>query len=217
MSDISVLIIEDRPDLLTRLAGTIAEAEGLRVAGRASTLAQGLRLLEELRPRILLVDLGLPDGSGLDAIAAAGVADWEIDSLVISVFGDEGRVVEAIRAGARGYILKGGRLGDVAEAIYAVLEGGSPISPAIARHLLGIVQREVPASGGAGEGAKGVLTEREIEILQAVARGYRRREIAERLEISPGTVGNHINNIYKKLGVGSNTQALSRAARLGIL
>ncbi len=210
----SVLIIEDRRNILDRLSSAVAASDGLWVAGIAEYLSEGLELLYSLKPRILLVDLGLPDGSGVEAVAAASASDWQIDSLVVSIFGDEARVVEAICAGASGYILKGGQIDDITDAIHSVLRGGSPISPAIARHLLTIVQKERLDTNTPTENT---LTERELEILQAVARGYKRREIAEKLGIASGTVGNHVNNIYKKLGVGSNTQAISHATRLGLI
>lgn len=214
MSDASVLIIEDRSALLTRLSRAVDSAAGMRVVGSATTLAGGIDALIALRPRIVLVDLGLPDGSGIEAVRAAAAADWQCESLVISIFGDEERVVAAIRAGAAGYLLKGGSADEVTEGIRSVLEGNSPISPAIARHLLGLVQRELTQPDADPAMA---LTTREYEILDQVARGYKRREIAQRLGISTGTVGNHIHNIYRKLDVASNTQAVSRATRLGLL
>lgn len=214
MNEHAVLIIEDQREILARLKAAIDAAPGLCVVGTAETLDVGLNLLYELRPRLLMTDIGLPDGSGIEAVAAAAQADWEIDSVVISIFGDESRVVAAIRAGASGYILKSGPMDNVAQDIQAVLDGGSPISPAIARHLLTFLNNGLPETPQPSEQT---LTERETEILQAVARGYKRKEIAQKLDITPGTVGNHINNIYKKLGVGSNTQAILQATRMGLL
>lgn len=164
---------------------------------------------------MFLVDLGLPDGSGVEAIRATRGLDWHCDVLVISIFGDEARVIDAIAAGAKGYILKGGRNHDVCFDIVSVLEGGSPISPQIARHLLAMVR--LPEGSDYSENIGIRLTPREIEILQAVARGYKRREIAELFSLSPGTVGNHIHNIYRKLDVGSNTEAIAQATRIGLL
>jgi|SaaInl85LU_5_DNA_1037374.scaffolds.fasta_scaffold67892_1 DNA-binding NarL/FixJ family response regulator len=211
----SVIILEDKLEILSRLQTAVNETEGLCVVGTATHLSDGLDLIYDKKPRVVLVDLGLPDGSGIEAIRAAAQADWPIDTLVISIFGDEARVVEAIRAGAKGYILKGGPIDQVGADIHAILKGGSPISPSIARHLLGIVTREYHTAEI--EMGKCPLSEREMEILNAVSRGYKRREIAQKLSISEGTVGNHINSIYRKLGVASNLQAVATATRMGLL
>lgn len=214
MTDHSVLIIEDRSDIVARLRDAIGATEGLTLVGHASTLDQGLNLLYDLQPRILLVDIGLPDGSGVEAVRACAAAEWQVDALVVTIFGDEARVLEAIRAGAKGYVLKGGDLDQIGADILSVLDGGSPISPGIARHLLAVVK------DGSADGAQpglSPLTERETEILQAVARGYKRHEIAKQLGISAGTVGNHITSIYRKLEVGTNMEAVARASKKGFL
>lgn len=214
MTDHSVLIIEDRADIVARLSDAITVTRGLSLVGCATTLDQGLNLLFDLKPRILLVDIGLPDGSGIEAVRACAEADWRVDALVVSIFGDEARVLDAIQAGAKGYVLKGGDLGQIGTDIQTVLDGGSPISPGIARHLLAVVKEGT--TGGAQPGLS-PLTEREAEILQAVARGYKRHEIAKQLGISAGTVGNHITSIYRKLEVSTNMEAVARASKKGFL
>ena len=211
----SVLVVEDRREIALRLQSAIEKHPGLAVCGLADDVDSGLNLLFEHRPRIVLVDLGLPDGSGIEVIKAAAGADWTCEALVVSIFGDEARVIDALRAGARGYVLKSGTLASIGNDVLSVIEGGSPISPQIARHLLAMVGS---SAGGSAEGGPEIdLTNRETEILNAVAKGYKRREIAERLGISTGTVGNHINNIYQKLNVNSNTEAIARATRMGLL
>lgn len=167
-----------------------------------------------LRPRIVLTDLGLPDGSGLEIVRAAAAAEWECETIVISVFGEETNVVEAIRAGARGYVLKFEALDRAVEVVRTVLGGGSPISPQVARHLLTLVER-TPVSASGNTACE--LTPRECEILALVARGYKREEVAARLSISVSTVGSHINAIYRKLEVRSNIEAVAIAGRLGLL
>lgn len=210
----SVLIVEDRPDIAQRLARVVDQTSGITLAGIANSLGQGLESFYALQPRLVLVDLGLPDGSGVDLVRAASGAQWPCDALVISIFGDEERVITAIRAGAKGYILKGQKFDQVGADILSVLEGGSPISPSIARHLLAVLKHGAPEPQAT---ADSVLTQRETEILKAVARGYKRREIGEQLGISTGTVGNHITNIYRKLEVSSNMEAVAEAARIGVL
>ena len=209
----SILIIEDRAEIAERLSNVVSKDDRLEVVGVAGSLALGLELLTQSRPRVVLIDLGLPDGSGVQVIDAVTQADWDCDALVISVFGDEARVIDAIQAGAKGYVLKSAGFEDISGDIMTVIAGGSPISPSIAKHLLNMLKLK-PSST---DGVKIELTTREIEILGAVAQGYKRREIGEQLDISTGTVGNHINSIYRKLNVGSNIQAVAQATKLGIL
>jgi len=214
VTDHSVVIIEDRADIVARLSDAIGATNGLRLVGCAATLDQGLNMLFDLQPRILLVDIGLPDGSGVEAVRACAAADWHVDALVVSIFGDEARVMAAIQAGAKGYVLKGGALDQIGTDILSVLDGGSPISPGIARHLLAVVKDRGMRGALAGVSP---LTERETQILQAVSRGYKRHEIAIQLGISTGTVGNHITSIYRKLEVSSNMEAVARASKKGFL
>lgn len=176
-------------------------------------MREGLFELFQVRPRAILVDLGLPDGSGVEIIRAAQAADWLCDSLVVTVFADEDRVIEAIAAGATGYILKNDRPDEIGRNLVTVLEGGSPISPQIARHLLNIVPLPEDLKG---EGLQIRLTAREKSILRLIAHGFKRQEVAEKLNITIGTVGTHINNVYRKLEVSSNTQAVATANRLGL-
>lgn len=159
--------------------------------------------------------MGLPDGSGVEIIKAIAQTDWICDALVVSIFSDEARVIEALQAGAKGCLLKSGSLQTIGDDVRSVINGGSPISPQIARHLLEMVRMSAIQKNDNTVLIE--LTNRETEILNAVAKGYKRREIGEKLGISTGTVGNHINNIYQKLNVGSNTEAIAQATRMGIL
>ena len=212
---VDVLIVEDRKQTAQRLENTIQRLPQFRVCQVTHTLAAGMRALKTRRPRAILVDLGLPDGSGVELIHAAEAADWQCDSLVITVFGDEARVIDAVRAGAKGYILKNDMPADLGRTLRAVLEGGSPISPQIARFLLSLVPQspvlldlEAPTFS---------LTAREQDILRLIARGFKRQEVAAKLHITIGTVGTHINNVYRKLEVSSNTEAVAMARRLGLV
>jgi DNA-binding NarL/FixJ family response regulator len=209
-----VLIVEDRRQTAEQLYREIAACRDLRVAGPVDCVAAGLDALARLRPRIVLTDLGLPDGSGLAIVRAVAQADWDCEAIVISVFGEETNVVEAIRAGARGYVLKFEVLDRAVEVVRTVLGGGSPISPQVARHLLNLIERPPICPADTTPGA---LTPREREILALVARGYKREEVAARLAISVSTVGSHINAIYRKLEVRSNIEAVAIAGRLGLL
>lgn len=210
----SVLIVEDRVHTAQHLRSAVNACDQLQVCGVAYDLENAWVLFETHKPQFVLVDLGLPDGSGVEMVRAAAQADWHCDSMVISVFGDRQRSLDAIRAGAKGYLLKGGPVEDVGRQIMSVIQGGSPMSPKIARYLLNVLG---PEDTSAKHSDAEKLTDREQEVLNLVARGYKRREIAEILNISIGTVGIHINNTYRKLEVGSNIEAIARASKIGLI
>mgnify|MGYP006294916757 CR=1 FL=1 len=208
---ISVLLVEDDPEMRTVLAQHVAAAPQLRLLAALGDVATGLEALRDARPDVLLVDLDLPDGSGIELIRAGLAATPPVDAMVITVFGDERHVLEAVEAGAAGYLLKDSDARAVAEAVAAVHRGESPISPAIARHLL---RRLRPHTT---EPRTSPLSERETEVLSLVARGYTNAEIAELLAISFHTVAAHVKHIYAKLAVGSRSAAVYEARSLGFL
>ncbi len=210
----SVLIVEDRAYTAQSLQKEINKNAALHVVGTASDVATGLAMLQKYKPRFVLTDLGLPDGSGVEIVRAVKATDWPCDCMVISIFGDENRVLEAIRAGAKGFILKGDNLHDIGEHILEIARGGSPMSPKIARILLKLVG---PDRNTHRSEASRQLTTRELDVLQLLAKGFKRKEIAQHLEISIGTVGTHINHIYEKLGVRSNVEAIALAVSENII
>ena len=181
--------------------------------GAASTL-QEARELVAFAPQVFLIDLALPDGSGLELITELATAAPECKALVISVFGDVRNVVRAIELGAAGYLLKGTEAAQVAAAIETVLRGGAPLSPAVAGHILNRVRKDA-AVANARPVAK--LTPREIDLLESLARGLTVKEVAAVHGISPHTVGDHVKAIYKKLAVSSRGEAIFEAAQSGLI
>jgi DNA-binding NarL/FixJ family response regulator len=213
-----VLLVEDDPSTRARLAGAVAAHPDLEVLGEAGTFADGSRLLRRLAPDVLLVDVGLPDGSGIRLIREARLLSADTQSMVITVFADEKCVMEAIEAGARGYLLKDAAPARVADAVLQLIAGGSPISAPIARHLLRRFQDAAEAAPPDAEAAGGPhLSEREREVLALLAKGFRYQEIADLLHVSGHTVTTHIRRIYRKLEVNSRSQAVYEAANLGLL
>jgi DNA-binding NarL/FixJ family response regulator len=208
---LTVVLVED--DVATRehLARAVDAAPEFELAASAGTLVAGREALRAQRPALLLTDLGLPDGSGIELIRAA--ADTGILPLVITVFGDEEHVVAAIRAGALGYLLKSDSQAEIAHALREIAGGGSPISPGIARYLLGAV-RGVPRTPTPDTPA---LSERELEVLRAIVKGFTYDEIAGLLEISSATVATHVRRIYRKLSVHSRGEAAYEALQQGII
>jgi len=230
-----VLVVEDQEHTLKRLADAIRDNPKLRLVGTANCAVDGQKCLEELQPDILLTDLNLPDGSGIDLIRTAGGLE-NTESMVITVFGDEKHVVTAIRAGATGYLLKDCDAVNIGEAVLQLRDGGSPISPSIARYLLKVFQREGSdnnpdnsadnsSDNNAGDSGKSVdnpknsprLTKREHEVLRLIAKGFSYQEIAESLHLSIHTVTSHIKHIYRKLAVGSRGEAVYEASQIGLL
>ncbi len=211
----TVLLLEDDPATRERLAGIVQASPGLALAGAFGDLKSALAWLAAHEPpRVLLVDLQLPDGNGVDLIRAAQRLAPQAEAMVISVFGDEAHVVAAIEAGATGYLLKDASADEIAQAITRLLAGEAPISSAIARHLLRRF-RATPAAPAPAVASP--LTTREGEVLQLIAKGLSYQRIAEALAMSPHTVTTHIKQIYRKLAVNSRGEAVFEAQQLGLL
>lgn len=210
-----VLLVEDNPLFQTLVLGAV------RKLGRGwEVLAckRGREALELLRGKespfdLALVDLGLPDINGVEVISAARESDPDLPIMVISVISAETSVLAAIRAGARGYILKSDSESAMAEAISQVLEGNYPISPALARTLFRLAGS--PAEGSV-ENAFG-LTPRELETLRNLAKGNAYEEVARLMGISLSTVQTNVRNLYRKLDAHSQLQAVNKARDHGLL
>ncbi len=213
---IKIAVLEDDAILRDRYVELVASAPDMRLIWAAATLAEARRALEASIPDVLLVDLGLPDGSGLEIITQVKRLSPACEVMVVSVFGDEGNVVAAISAGATGYLLKDALADSFLTTIRDLKAGGSPISPSIARILLGIARRR-PASEQPLEPAGADLGEREAQILGFVAKGFNFPEIGKLLGISTNTVRTHIYRIYRKLSVHSRGEAVFEAKKLGLL
>ena len=216
----SVLIVEDEPEFMRRFSDAVLGDPGLSLLAAVSTGAAAKAMLDALAPDVMLVDLGLPDISGVDVIRHA-VRRWPgIDILVVTMFGDDGHVVGSIEAGATGYLLKDVAADRIAASIHELRVGGSPISPSIARGVLARF-RALPAvkSGAAASppAEASLLSEREVEILRLVAKGLPFDLVGETLGISPHTVVAHVKRIYRKLAVHSRGEAVYEASQMGLL
>ncbi|MDK3025355.1 response regulator transcription factor [Cupriavidus taiwanensis] len=214
-----VLIVEDDPLALRRLVQAVdLHAPDAAVSGSAATVAEALAWLAQQQPDVLLCDLGLPDGSGIDVIRATRQRHPACDCMVVTVFGDDQHVLASIEAGAIGYLLKDETTDRIAASIGELRAGGSPMSPLIARQVVNRLRGAPPeaAARNAGPGAV-VLSVRENEILDLISRGYTYAETARYLGLSVHTVQSHIKNIYGKLAVRSRGEAVFEAAKLGLL
>lgn len=209
-----VAIVEDDAILREDLAQLVARAEGLEIAGVADALAGGRALLEPSLD-VLLIDLALPDGNGVELIREARERLANIKIIVVSIFGDARSVVRAIEAGADGYLLKGAGEQQAEEAIRSVLGGGAPISPAVASHILTRMRERTSSPRGAELDAP--LTEKETAVLTDLAKGFRYKEVARLHGISPHTVADHVKSIYRKLAVNSRSEAVFEAVQAGLI
>lgn len=211
-----VFLVEDDFRVASSVLEGLAATQHIVGIGYAQTLSQARAALRQVSPDVLIVDLQLPDGNGADLIREARACRLARAILVFSVFGDEARVIGAIEAGADGYILKGCTDGELIEALERAGKGESPISPAIARHVLKRLRSgESPAPPA--EPGDDVLSQREVDVLKLVAHGFIPDEIGARLFISPHTVRTHIRHIYEKLRVSRRGQAVFEGQRRGYL
>lgn len=219
-SSYSVLLLEDMPSIRTCLAELIAMEPGLKLHAAAATCAEARDALAQGKPDVLVADLGLPDGNGVDVIREARDRFPDIEVMVLSVFEDEENVVRALEAGATGYLLKEQADG-IGEAILALVRGESMINSRVARFLLKRFNKPGKAAVASGpadrDGDCPPLSDREYDVLNCIAKGYSYGEIAEVLELSMNTIRTHIRNIYRKLSVCSRSEAVFEAANRGLI
>jgi NarL family two-component system response regulator LiaR len=208
---IRVLIADDHAIVRKGVCALLATEPDIEVVGEAGNGRQALALTQRLNPDVILMDLVMPGMDGLEATRRIVASQLEARVLVLTSFAGDDKVLPAIRAGALGYLLKDSSPEELVQAIRQVHRGESSLHPTIARKLL----RELspPASR---DGESTLLTEREVEVLQLIARGGTNRQIAEQLSISEATVRTHVSKILGKLDLCSRTQAALYALREGI-
>ena len=213
-NEIRVLLVEDHA-LFRQGLRELLGAAGLEVIGEASDGVNAVRLTRELRPDVVVMDLHMPRMDGIDATSEIMKADKPPVVLVLTVSTTNDDVLDAIAAGAAGYLLKDAEAAEIVNAVRNASAGRSPLSPTIA----GAVVRRVREQTVTTEQPDDLLalSARETEILRLVAQGRDNTEIARELYLSPSTVKNHVSSILEKLGVDSRVQAAVRAARAGIV
>lgn len=217
MDPLRVLIVDDHPLFRSGLRALLGTLPDTSVAGEAATGEEAISLAAELQPDVIVMDIQMPDVSGIDATRRILDTSPRIGVLIVTMFEDDYSVFAAMRAGAKGYMLKDADEEDMLHAIRAVSRGEAIFSPAVARRVIDFftgarsgVELAVPPR------AFPALTDREREILDLIAGGLSNPEIAARLYLSPKTVRNHISSIFAKLQVADRAQAIVRAREAGL-
>jgi DNA-binding NarL/FixJ family response regulator len=212
---IRVCVVDDQTLVRHGIRTLLGLVEDIEVVGEADGGRAALALLAEQRPDVVLLDLRMPDLDGIGVLRELRAAGPPPPTIVLTTFEDDALFLEALRAGARGFLLKDISLERLAEAIRAVAAGGTLIQPAVTERVLRAALEagcEFPSLDPPDP-----LTEREIEVLRLLAGGYNNREIADALRVAEGTVKNHISSILSKLGVRDRTRAVLKGLERGLV
>jgi DNA-binding NarL/FixJ family response regulator len=213
MDKLRVLIAEDSAPFRQGLRGLLQSVDSLEVVGEATSGQEAIQLAGQLQPDIVLMDLQMPGLNGIEATRQIVYTSPHISILMLTMFEDDESVFAALRAGARGYLLKGALKAEIVRAIQGVASGEAIFGPTIARRLMQYFSAPRPT---APPQAFPELTEREREILDLIAQHHTNIEIADRLSLSPKTIRNHVSNIFTKLQVIDRAQAIIRAREAGL-
>jgi DNA-binding NarL/FixJ family response regulator len=203
--EINVLIVEDDPEIRDWMQSVLKQADGINCLLAFPDAESCLKLYEKNNPDVVIMDIHLPGMNGIECIKKIKPLKPRVQFIMFTVFEDDENVFESLCAGASGYILKNATPEKLVEAIKELYAGGSPMSSSIARRVISSFQK--PDSN---QSQYNKLTPREKELLDLLSKGYRYKEIAERMFISVETVRTHIRNIYEKLQVQSRTEALNK-------
>jgi DNA-binding NarL/FixJ family response regulator len=209
---IKVCLVEDQTLVREGIQSLLHLTEDIRVVATASDGEEASEVIEAAKPDVVLLDVRIPKKNGLEVLRELQQFKSPPSTIILTTFGDDQVVLEGIKAGAKGYLLKDVSLKDLATAVRTVAAGGTLINPAITERILRTLRSDLPADSIEMVEA---LTRREVEILRLLAAGYSNREISEAFGVQEGTIKNHVSNILSKLGVRDRTRAVLRAIELG--
>lgn len=210
-----VVVVDDQT-LVRQGIRTLLELAGIDVVGEASDGAEAIRVCAELSPDVVLLDLRMPAYDGIWFLEQRARKGLHIPALILTTFDDDALVIDALRAGAQGYLLKDVTVEQLSHAVTSLAGGGTLIGPSITNGLVRFIRSGPPPSGARGDIVED-LTRREIEVLRLVAEGYSNSQIAGLIHLAEGTVKNHISSVLAKLGARDRTNAVLRAIREGML
>ncbi|MGY4770655.1 response regulator [Kribbella sp. CWNU-51] len=208
---IRVVLADDHPVVRAGLAALLTSLDGIEVVGVASTGREAVREVITTRPDVAVLDLQMPDLDGFAATRELARSAPDVAVLVLTMFEDDDSVFAAMRAGARGYLVKGAEQEDIARAIQAVAAGEAIFGPGVARRMLGFFSAPPPAAEPFPE-----LTSRERQILDLLAAGLSNSAIADRLDLASKTVANNVSAIFTKLGIADRSAAIVQARNAGL-
>ena len=216
MKKTNIMLVEDNPDYRQAVSLALADEswiENMRIFGAAEVALRALQTgQQEPAPGIILLDIGLPGLSGVEVIRDFQSLCPQAQIIMLTQSRDQADVIEAIRQGAAGYLLKSASMDQLIEGIRTVMEGGTPLDPSVARHLIDAI------SGQRHQVADGIeLSPRELEVLRLMGEGMLKKQIADVLKISEHTVAFHVKHVYQKLDVNNSPAAIDKAHRAGIL
>jgi DNA-binding NarL/FixJ family response regulator len=206
---IRILVADDHPMLREGLVAVLSTQPDFDVVGEARDGSEVVRLAKRLEPDVILLDLEMPEGDGVAALERLREAGTEARAIVFTAYDTDERILRSLRAGARGYLLKGASRGEIFDAIRTVHSGGSLLQPGVTTRLLEHMSRE--------RAQPEPLTPREREVLELISQGLSNSEIAERLFVTERTVKFHVSSILAKLGADNRTEAVAVATRQGLI
>lgn len=208
----TVVIADDHPMIRQGLRLSLGDVPGIQVVGEATTGQQAVDMAESLQPDVLIMDINMPELNGIDATRALTHSSPHVKVLVLTMFDDDASVFQAMRAGARGYLLKGAGEQEIERAVRDVASGEAIFGPAVAQRVLDYLTGTTPRQ----QAAFPELSDREREVLSLLAEGRSNPDIARRLFLSPKTVRNHVSNVFTKLQVADRAQAIIKARDAGL-
>jgi DNA-binding NarL/FixJ family response regulator len=210
---IKVMLVDDQNLVRKGVRSLLELSAEIVVVAEAADGAEALRLIPEVRPDVMLLDMRMPEMSGLDVLKALAGSGGMPATIILTTFDDDELVLAGIKAGARGYLLKDVSLEELVNAVKTVANGGTIVKPAVTQRLLkGLENLKTDFSS---LDRPDPLTERETEILRLMASGFSNKEIANSLGVAEGTIKNHVSNILSKMGVRDRTRAVLKAFELG--
>lgn len=212
---ISVLLVDDQTLVRQGVRSLLDLSDEIRVVAEAADGQQALQMIPEVRPDLVLLDMRMPNMSGLDVLNAMREREGMPPVIILTTFDDDQLVLAGMKAGAKGYLLKDVSLEQLVDAVKTVAGGGSLVAPVVTQRLLSGLKNM--QNDFASLDRPDPLTDRETEILRLMASGYSNKEIANSLGVAEGTVKNHVSNILSKLGVRDRTRAVLKAFELGIV
>ncbi|TAL74701.1 MAG: response regulator transcription factor [Rhodanobacter sp.] len=212
---ISVCLVDDQNLVRQGIRSLLDLAPDIRVVAECADGAQAVLDIPRIKPDVVLLDLRMPNMSGLEVLQTLSARNELRPTIILTTFDDDQLVLQGLKAGARGYLLKDVSLEQLVEAVHVVAGGGSLVAPMVTQRLMAGVGRMQNQFTSLQQ--PDPLTERETEILRLLSGGYSNKEIANSLKVAEGTVKNHVSNILSKLGVRDRTRAVLKALELGIV